>query len=123
MTSNRHSRIDALIILPPRPGAVLRRICEDATSTLKREGVEPTVGADKKPIVGSQQRLEGYVHPFAGAIDCRCGEDLAARHGLGNEAAADAAEPVPIELIGTGILAERKQQRLTPASPGHIERQ
>src|SRR6266436_3576703 len=72
MTSNRHSRIDALIILPPRPRAVLRRICEDATSTLKREGVEPTVGTDVEPIIGGQQRLEmsqaghGLLGPAAG---------------------------------------------------------
>src|SRR5205814_999719 len=64
-----------------------------------------------------------HVDPIAGAICCGRPEDRAGRYGLGEEAAADTAEPVPIEEIGTGILAERKQQCRTPASPGHIDRQ
>src|ERR1700736_5948704 len=58
MTSNRQSRIDALIMLPPEARAVSRHICENATSTSKGEGVEPTVGTDIKPVVSSQQGLE-----------------------------------------------------------------
>src|SRR5437016_10135542 len=47
----------------------------------------------------------------SGAIGRGRPEDRAGRYGLGKEAAADAAEPVPIQQVGTAILTERKKQR------------
>src|SRR5207237_1860187 len=60
---------------------------------------------------------------FADAIGSRCGENRPGRDGPGYEAAADPPETVAINQIGPAVLAERQQQRSTPASPGHVERQ
>src|SRR5208282_1429977 len=55
-TSSMHSRISALMSLPPRP--VSRRTGAGATAASKGEGEEAAVGADIEPIAGGQQILE-----------------------------------------------------------------
>src|SRR5208283_1844352 len=56
MTSSMHSRISALMVLPPR----LISCCagDGATPASKGEGIEAAVGADIEPIAGGQ-RLAG----------------------------------------------------------------
>ena len=62
-----------------------------------------------------------HVDAFPSRIGCGCRADRSGRYDLGGEAAAEAAEAVAIEQVGSRVLAERQDERPLASAKGYIQ--